>query len=449
MQPVLLRPHAALEQLGDEICELSAHLDAGTFRLLELIARFDEHGGWNGTGILSCAHWLNWKCGMNLGAARERVRVARTLPELPRISAAFREGRISYSKARAMTRVATPANEEALLHVALHGTASHVEKQVKLYRRHQRLEALEIENRRFVRRELSWFEDDDGSWVFKGRFTPEQGALIRSALQSAMEDLYQEQKNVPGDVSAERSAREPLDQSVPEPLASRRADALERLADSFLNGSINTSSGGDRYLVNLHTEIETLKEDGEGAEAELEDAVAHFSSHVSAETSRRLSCDCSLIHWQENSEGEPLNVGRKTRSIPPAIRRALQRRDRGCRFPGCSCSRFVDAHHVIHWADGGETSMDNLVLLCRRHHRLVHEEGFGLERHPDGGFRFSLPGGKSLPESPDPRFSGNAGVITDAHRENGIRITPKTPIPMWHGEKMDAQLAVEALIRRE
>ena len=127
-------------------------------------------------------------------------------------------------------------------------------------------------------------------------------------------------------------------------------------------------SGGDKYMINIHTDVETLKQDGSGAEAEIEDR-----GHVPAETCRRLACDCSAVHWHENNQGEPLNIGRKTRSIPPAIRRALKRRDHGCRFPGCSCSRFVDAHHIHHWADGGETSMDNLVLLCRTHHRLVEK----------------------------------------------------------------------------
>jgi len=160
--------HESLEILGDQITELAAHLDAGTYSLLKLICEFDERNGWSGAGIHSCAHWLNWKCGINLGAARERVRVARALPELPKISAALREGKVSYSKVRAMTRVATAKNEDALLEAARGGTASHVEQQVRLYRKTKRLEALQKENLRHDRRELSWYQDDDGSWVFKG-----------------------------------------------------------------------------------------------------------------------------------------------------------------------------------------------------------------------------------------------------------------------------------------
>ncbi len=172
-----------LERLEDDITELAAHIHAATFQLLELVAVYDEQQGWAQHGLNSCAHWLQWKCGTNLGAAREKVRVARALPSLPQISAAFRKGCVSYSKVRAMTRVATRKNEDFLLGVARHGTAAHVETVVRNYRLHQRREALEIENERYAGRELGWFTDADGLWVLKGRFTPEQGALIRKALE--------------------------------------------------------------------------------------------------------------------------------------------------------------------------------------------------------------------------------------------------------------------------
>jgi predicted restriction endonuclease len=125
----------------------------------------------------------------------------------------------------------------------------------------------------------------------------------------------------------------------------------------------------------------------------------------------------------------------------------LKRRDRGCRFPGCTCSRFVDAHHIRHWADGGETRMDNLVLLCRNHHRLVHEGGFGVQAGYSGAISFTLPGGKVIPPGPDTRFRGNVVAITAANRQNGLGITAKTPVPAWYGERMDKQMAVEALLK--
>ena len=433
-----------LDRMADGITELVAHLDAGTFQLLELICAFDENEGWAGPGIKSCAHWLNWKCGMSLGSARERVRVARVLPDLPEISAAFREGRVSYSKVRAMTRVATSKNEKKLLQIALHGTASHVETQVRLYRKTKRIEALEEENLRHGHRELSWYIDDDNYWVFKGRFTPEQGALLQKALEAAGDQLFDEQQQVPEVVSGEVSDNVPLDRTTPEPISQKRADELARVVEGFLAGVNNDQSGGDRYMVNIHTDIETLKQDGTGAESEIEDR-----GHVPAETSRRLACDCSIVHWHEGKHGEPLNIGRKTRSIPPAIRRALKRRDHGCRFPGCTCSRFVDAHHIQHWADGGETSMDNLVLLCRTHHRLVHEAGYGVQKTANKGVVFSLPDGRIIPQGPDTRSRGNVVSIKLKNRRNGLKITPKTSIPNWHGEQMDNAVAVDMLLECE
>jgi hypothetical protein len=350
-----------LARLENKITELAAHINAATFQLLKLICEYDEQTGWGNHGVASCAHWLQWQCGTNIGTAREKVRVARALPALPKISKSFSQGRISYSKVRAMTRVATPKNEEYLLHIAHHGTAAHVEKVVSNYSRGKRLEILFAENNRHAHRELSWYMDGDGMWVFKGKFTAEQGALIKKALEGAMDELFEEQRNEPSDVSAE--------------------------------------------------------------------------------TSRRMACDASVVHWHEGKSGEPLNIGRKSRTIPPAIRRALKRRDGGCRFPGCTCSKFVDAHHIQHWADGGETSMGNLVLLCRRHHRLVHEGGFDVQTLPDGEIWFIYPDGRTLPASPAGRFRGIADTIRVGNYNNGLEITPKTLPPLWRGEVMDQDLA--------
>jgi hypothetical protein len=186
---------------------LAAHIHAATFLLLEKIREFDQLQGWNLDGVNSCAHWLQWQCGMNIGAARQRVRVAHALPDLPKISASFREGRISYSKVRAMTRVATPGNEEYLLGIARHGTAAHVESVVRNYRRCKRLEALKEDNNRHAQREMSWYMGGDGMWVFKGKFTAEQGALIARALDGAMDELFEEQRNEPPGVSAETPNR--------------------------------------------------------------------------------------------------------------------------------------------------------------------------------------------------------------------------------------------------
>ena len=402
------------QQLENQITELSAHIHAATYRLLELIREYDDSEGWCGPGLNSCAHWLNWKCGINLGAAREKVRVAHALEELPQISEKFRNGEVSYSKVRAMTRVATL---------------------VRQYRKVKRIEALELENERHTLRQLDWYFDDDETLVLKGRFTPEQGLLIKKVLESIMDEDFREQKDV--------SAETPVDELKPhsEPISQRRADALCRMAEAYSARS-GTVHNGDNYLVHIHTDMETLKADGTGAESEMDDCCK-----VSAETSRRLSCDAGVVHWLDNKQGETLSVGRKTRTIPPAIRRALKHRDHGCRFPGCTCSRFVDAHHIRHWADGGETSLNNLVQLCRRHHRLVHEEGFGIHTQLDGQVRFTDPQGHYLADAGDTGFRGNVVSLVSRNRQSGIQITPRTGECRWGGEKMDDDLAILCMLQ--
>lgn len=434
---------AKLDRLECAIAELSAHIAAATCLLLERIAVYDRERGWTRHGLASCAHWLQWKCGTNLGAAREKVRVARALPELPLIREAFRRGTVSYSKVRAMTRVATPANEAFLLRIARHGTARHVERTVRNYRRHQRLELLRQEQRSYAARELNWSVEADGCWVLRGRFCPEQGALIQAALEKAMDRLSEERAREAPEVSVE-TPRGGLDgHELPRPVPARRADALERIAEAFLAGGCGAGQGGDLHMVHLHTSSEVLRIDGAGAGSECEGC-----GDVSAETSRRLACDASVVRWTQSGAGETLSVGRRTRSVPPSIGRALRRRDGGCRFPGCSCCRFVDAHHIVHWADGGETALSNLVLLCRRHHRLVHEGGFGVRTGPGGELQFSYPTGAPLPAAADGRFRGNVERLRSGNRGRGLEIGPATLPSLWRGEVMDydvAQLTMQRL----
>jgi hypothetical protein len=401
-------PVPSIQALEDQITELAAHISAATWRLLSLIRDYDLRSGWNGGGTRSCAHWLNWKCGIAMGAAREKVRVAHALADLPQISAAFREGRLSYSKVRAMTRVATPENEGYLLMIARHGTAAHMEQLVRSYQRLGRAEA----QKQLKERELTYHVESDGSYVIRGRLTTEQGKRLVKALDAAADAL-------PPD--PEESA------------AARRADALEALADSYLTQGDADGSGADRYTLHIHTRVEDLRK----------------ASDVSAETSRRQSCDCGVVHWLENKRGQALDIGRRSRNITPALRRALVHRDHGCTFPGCTIQRHVDAHHVLHWADGGATRLDNLVLLCRHHHRLVHEGGFGVALSADGVPRFTDPQGTILPRGPDTRFRGNVFSLTVAHQQAGLTVGPKTLPPYWLGERMDLGMALDGLLWRD
>src|SRR5213595_2667257 len=179
----------ALDRLGDEIAELSAHLDAATARLLDLIREFDAREGWN-TGFRSCAAWLSWRVGLDPGAARERVRVARALETLPRLAQALARGELSYAKVRALTRVATPETEERLLAVGRAGTADHVERIVRGWRRVDRQAERHETARQHATRALYVYPDDDGTFVVRGRLTPEAGALLVRALDAARETLY-------------------------------------------------------------------------------------------------------------------------------------------------------------------------------------------------------------------------------------------------------------------
>src|SRR5437867_3411303 len=218
----------SLDRLGDEIAELSAHLDAATARLLDLIREFDAREGWN-TGFRSCAAWLSWRVGLTPGAARERVRVARALGTLPLLAQALAHGELSYAKVRALTRVATPETEERLLGVGRGGTAAQVERIVRGWRRVDRQAEAKESARQHASRALHVYEDEDGTVVVRGRLAPEVGALLLQALAAARETLYQQRRR-------EEAATSQTDASAETPTrAQQQADALALLAETALH----------------------------------------------------------------------------------------------------------------------------------------------------------------------------------------------------------------------
>lgn len=229
------------EHLGDAIAELAARLHAATYELLVLLRQFDEACGWN-TGFRSCAHWLHWRTGIDLGAAREKVRVAKALSMLPRLSATMQCGELSYAKVRAVTRVATPDNEAQLLDVARCGTAAHVERLMRAWRRVDRLEAARQTEVRHLERHLTTWVDDDGMLMLRGRLTPEVGAVVQRAIEAAADRLFRE------------SAQTPTGKSLAEEVTAgqRRADALGLMAECALAADLDRGTAGDRYQVVLH-----------------------------------------------------------------------------------------------------------------------------------------------------------------------------------------------------
>jgi len=428
-------PAAELDRLGNEIAELSAHLDAATARLLDLIREFDARGGWN-TGFRSCAAWLSWRVGLDLGAARERVRVARALGTLPLLAEALGRGELSYAKVRALTRVATPETEARLLAVGRAGTAAHVERIVRGWRCVDRRAEAREASQRHRSRALHVYQDEDGMVVVRGRLEPEVGALLMQALAAARESLYQRSRARtraaagPGDVSAETP-----------PVAQQQADALALLAETALHHGLDPGTPGERYQVVVHVDAPVLADPDQPGQSVLEDG-----TRVSAETSRRLACDASRVVMRHDAEGRLREIGARTRTIPPALRRALHHRDQGCRFPGCGL-RFTQGHHLRHWAQGGPTTLSNLALLCRRHHRSVHEEGYQVARLPDGALQFRRPDGRSLPEVPPPAAlpEDPSKVLRARHDSQGIRIDARTACAGWLGERLNVGWAIDVL----
>lgn len=433
----------SLRELAAQITELAGHLNAAHYRWLSLIAEFDRRKGWSDGSTQSCAHWLNWQCGIDLGAAREKVRVAHALEKLPGIAAAMQRGELSYSKARALTRVACEKNEVYFLSIALHGTAAHVEKLVRCYRRAQESQELSRDVRQQATRQVSYFHDQDGSLVIKARLPAEIGALVIQALDAAMTDPAVSE--VFAEPPAEATACSTVVRaSQRASWGARRADALGRIAESFLKHGAQALSGGERHQIVVHVDAQALRDGCEGR-CELENGPS-----LPVETARRLACDASIVSVLEDARGEPLDVGRKTRSIPPALRRALVARDRGCRFPGCSNTRYVDAHHIRHWAHGGETKLSNLVQLCRFHHRQVHEGRVMVQLLDAGALRFVRPCGESFDSLAPDHTQPPADwlQLRAEHERKGIRIDKDTATTGWRGETMDYGLAVEVLLQQ-
>ena len=473
-----------LDLLGDRIAELSARIQAATYELLCYLREFDRQHGWE--GFRSCAHWLNWRTGLDLGAAREKLRVAAALAALNHLSAAMACGRLSYSVVRALTRVATPATEARLVAVACGATGAQVERLVRAWRQADQEAQPDAEQVRVARRTLSTRVDDDGMLVLRARLTPEVGAVVLRALEAALEQVPPAAE---GDAASS---------------AQRRADALGLVAESALAGGLDPGSPGDRFQVTVHVEAETLcsreaasaaadtsaetcaidpaapepatpAADAATGQAPIEPAVGlHLAAaahdggpaaaapdagqavieqaggiHVGQEAARRVACDAGLVVLRHAPDGGALDVGRRTRTIPTALRRALEGRDRNqCQFPGCS-SRHCDAHHVVHWADGGPTQLANLVLLCRFCHRAVHEEGFQVVADSAGRFQFLRPDGAPLPAVPAaPHWQGAGAPLAPTVARlaaAGITIGPHTATPEWYGESLNVAAALDVL----
>ena len=502
-----------LEHLEHEICRLSAHLSAAMCRWLVLVAEFDRREGWGHQGAKSCAQWLSWRCGLSLVSAREHLRVARRLAELPIVKAAFAAGELSFSKVRAVARIATPETEGPLVELARHATAAHMDRIARARRSVHLPDDDEEARRRHEARHVHWFWDDDGSLVLTARLGPDEGALVLQALDAAAQALRDTARAgaadagadapVPpsdDDAAASPEADHPRDAAAspeshrttghvagahtadddddddaaasPQPSATNdaaaspgpagnpatdllaaarrrnaqaarvpltRADALVAMAETMLAHGPAARDGGERFQVIVTVAHDTLSGAHAAGGGEIDDG-----PFLESEAARRLACDATVVAMSLGAGGEPLSVGRATPTIPRHIRRALHTRDGGCRFPGCGQRRFVDGHHVVHWARGGETSLANLCLLCRFHHHAVHEGGFGLRLTSTGELVFTTPAGGELPVSHE--VAPVRLDVDDVNRRLGVVIGAGTGACLWGGERLDLGLTIDALL---
>ncbi len=487
------------DQLADQITTLAGQINAANYRFLTLIAEFERRKAWSGYGLRSCAHWLNWKCGIDMGAAREKVRTALALTNLPKTKTAFQKGELSFSKVRALTKIATPKNESFLLNIAEYGTAHHMEKLVKSYRTvDQTLNAEDLkqdttkqdirkEDKQKENRSVICYQDNDGMWIIHAKLPAEEGSLVAKTLKELGDKLAEteiqaeaqsEQKDntEPKNVSAETFSLNKTEEKLTFP--QRRADALIALSEHYLATVHNTSANTP---TNASTNTLTALKSSERCQLILHIQAGDQNRHpanldgqwLTPSAARRMACDAGLLIVEEDEAGNVLNIGRKSRIIPAAMARALAIRDNGCQFPGCCETRYTEGHHIKHWADGGETKLDNLVTLCRYHHRELHKGSFYLSLKPaatnsdtDKPTRFAqrlcfskieqycnAPFNRTADFiiAPNPaEFTcahSNSHELKDAIPEEIYQtITEKTAVTKWAGERMDMSMTIDGLL---
>ncbi|TQM44302.1 HNH endonuclease signature motif containing protein [Pseudonocardia cypriaca] len=443
----------ALPDLESELLGLAGHLAAAQCRFLQLLAEFDHRNGWTGDGIRSCAHWLSWRAGMSLRTAVEHLRVAHALRNLPQITEAFAAGRVSYSKVRAITRitgsdtatltriaaaasdlhhtsVTDPATaEQVLLNIALHGTASHVERVVRaVRRRHTPPEDLA------ARRSLTWHWDEDGSLILRARLTPDAGAALIATIDALVPTRTPSSQPVPAPAEdLDQRAREHEPGPAVDRVAARRADALLALVSSSSKQESEpvVTRGPAQVIVHLDASTGAARLQG--------------GPEVPASTAERLACDARVQVLLNDRTGNRMYLGRSRRLATPAQIAALTVRDgEGCQFPGCTHTRHLHAHHIQHWLHGGRTDVDNLLLVCSFHHTLIHDHSYRIRRLT-GRWEFLRPNGTAIPTQTTP-LTGNTEDLIEMNTRARLRINRTTLTPNWYGERLDLEPILDALL---
>lgn len=401
--------------LEEELAALASRIAAAEARFCVMLIEVDRRGLWALAGATSCAAWLSWRCGMAIGAARERVRVAAALAELPLLTAAFQAGRLSFSQMRAITRVATPESESVWLEWAAHTPAAQIERVCAARRRQLRAnhDPQSDHHDRDARPgpEVTMHTDTEGMVEITTRLHPEDAHVLIAAIQRR--------------VMADR---------CDDPIGQRRAEAVMDMARADLaagSPQVDDIPGVNALELLAHVDLAALEGQASGC------AAVDGGPILDTDTAMRLACDTAITPLRIG-RGEKLDVGRSRRTIPSAIRRAVTARDHGCTFPGCGRTRGLQCHHVRFWAKGGTTAVKNLVLTCRRHHRAVHHDGFNVTLPANGKAQWFRPDGSRIVDMPAP------APVTQPLRPNRVRdgwvLTPE-----WHGHLLDRKVLSGAL----
>ncbi|MFO7566197.1 MAG: DUF222 domain-containing protein [Enhygromyxa sp.] len=432
-----------LDTLGEEIATFATRIDAAEHALLTRLRVFDAHEAWGSQGARSCAEWLSWRTNLSIKAAREKVRVARALGSLPKIDALFGRGELSYSKVRALTRAATAESEQFWIDVALHASASQIEKMARAYQRVTGEEAsrdpMDLPNnqRRFVRRS----ETVGGMVRIEMQLTPEEAAVLWSAMNSALEQAPAEAPGPAREAPAGASMTPQCPDRRRLEIEEQRADAVVDLAQAYLQHRPRTLGSG--YEMVVITTPEHLQRGPDGVGGYLPDGTP-----VPLHVARMLACDGARVDVTLGRDGELLDVGRRTRAIPSAIGRALWLRDGGCRVPGCGRTRHLHAHHIKSWAEGGPTRLSNLVLVCSGHHRMIHE-GRLESRICEGKITFVNARGRAMPAVAASGATGYELEELERFLRDADLYIDSSTAPTWDGSQSGIAEALDWMLLAE
>lgn len=434
-------------ELEEQLCSWASQMSAGECHLISLIGELDRREAWGVYGIRSCAHWLNWRLGTSLGAAREQVRVSRALFNMPHVRERFFRGEISYSKVRAITRVTDPLLEDTLLEFASYTTASQLENIVRRYRAaapEEGIEAMERSSRRYFRS----YDDEDGMVVIRARLTREDAGIVLAAIESARQTLFFDRGRGPNSTnddptqtcsSAVGAETEPVGPREPREHEVCDADALVFACESLVaNGITPGHSGGVGVFV--HVDAGVLKDEGSSGCSYVK--AGGTARSISSHSAMRLGCSAAVTEVVPTADGSLRETG-TTRHIPKRMREEVLSRDEGCRWPGCTMTRFVDLHHVVYFSRGGKSTADNLVSTCRFHHRLVHEGGYRLEMPSPGEVVVYDQEGRLI-SSPRAPIHPKGPGIEERNGQVGLSIDDETL--SYFGESFDMGLTIDSLL---